>query len=137
MKLICLILALAMELIPKGSAFLNPLQKRDSILVADQLEYGFCLDSVPAGTLIALPDWSPASNDTLTLVRNWKIDTTKVYRKSGMNAIRAAVVMAPFEEGSYQLPPIYVQRTSGRVIDTLSFEPVLIEVKTIPIDTAT
>lgn len=135
MRFICIILALTMELVPKGPALVKQLQERDSILVADQIEYGFALDSVPSGTVLALPDWSPASNDTLTLVRSWKIDTTKVYRKAQMADIRASVILAPFEEGSYELPPIYVQRTFGRVTDTLSFAPVAIEVKTIPIDT--
>ena len=37
-----------------GDAFLKPLQKRDSVLIADQLKYGFRLDNVKAGTALAL-----------------------------------------------------------------------------------
>ncbi len=137
MKTICIILSLVMELVPKGPAFLKQLHERDSILVADRLEYGFTLDSVAVGTDFRLPDFSQASNDTLTLVRNWKIDTTKVYRKENMADLRASIVVAPFEEGVHQMPPIFVLRKQGSVIDTLCFEPVEFEVKAIPIDTTT
>ena len=41
-----------------GDAFLKPLQKRDSVLIADQMKYGFRLDNVKAGTALALPDLS-------------------------------------------------------------------------------
>ena len=71
-----LILSALLNLLPAGDAFLRPLQQRDSILVADQLAYGFRLDSVQAGTFVGLPDFSAASNDTLTLVRTWQLDTT-------------------------------------------------------------
>lgn len=137
MKLLTFILASLMELIPGGQASLRQLQPRDSILVADQLEYGFELDSVKAGTAIALPDFSQASNDTLTLVRGWKVDTLKNYRKSGMADIRATIVLAPFEAGTYELPSLPVVRSVGDVTDTLVFDPVSMEVKTMPVDTAT
>lgn len=126
-----------MEFIPGGQAYLRQLQPRDSILVADQLEYGFELDSVKTGTSIALPDFSQASNDTLTVVRTWKIDTLKNYRKAGMADIRASIVLAPFEAGTYELPAIPVARDFRGVSDTLLFESLNMEVKTMPVDTAT
>lgn len=137
MKLLTLILASMMEFIPGGQAYLRQLQPRDSILVADQLEYGFELDSVKTGTSIALPDFSQASNDTLTVVRTWKIDTLKNYRKAGMADIRASIVLAPFEAGTYELPAIPVVRDFRGVSDTLLFESLNMEVKTMPVDTAT
>jgi hypothetical protein len=137
MKILCVILISFLELIPKGHAFLNQLQKRDSVLIADQLEYGFELDSVKTGTEIGLSDYSGASNDTLTLVRNWKIDTLKLYKKSGMADIRGSVVLSPFEEGKYELPPIFVQRKYGGRTDTLVFSAPELEVRSIPIDTST
>ena len=76
MKLLTLILAAVLDIVPAGQTFLRQLQPRDSILIADQLEYGFQLDSVPEGTAVALPDFSPMSGDTLTLVRGWQLDTT-------------------------------------------------------------
>lgn len=136
MRILGIILALALDLVPAGEAFLEQLQKRDSILVADQLEYGFRLDSVKAGTEFAFQDFSQASNDTLTLVRNWKVDTLSRNRKSGEMSIRASVVVAPFEEGHYTLPDLMVQRVVGKATDTLLFSHKEMEVTTIPVDTA-
>lgn len=127
---------LLLTLVPKGNAFLNNLQQRDSILIADQVEYGFRLDSVSRGTTIALPDFSPMSGDTLTLVDGWKLDTLRASRRKDSFDIRGRVVLAPFEEGIYQLPPIMVARTSGGVTDTLLFAAAEMEVKTMPVDTA-
>ena len=137
MKILSIILIALLDLVPKGPAFLDRLQKRDSILVADQLEYGFTLDSVKTGTELGLADFSQASNDTLTLVRNWKLDTLKLFKKSGMVNIRGSVVIAPFEEGKYELPPVLVRRKLGNEIDTLVFDGVEMEVKSMPVDTAT
>ena len=137
MKLLAIILTVALEILPKGPAFLNQLQKRDSILVADQLEYGFKLEDVSAGTELKMADFSEASNDTLTLVRNWKIDTLRVLKKREMVDIKASVILAPFEEGRYELPPLYVVRSCAGQVDTLMFTAPELEVKTIPVDTAT
>lgn len=125
-------------------SFLEPLQKRDSILIADQLRYGFTLNDVQEGTAFALQDWSEAFGDTLVVVKNWQFDTLKVQapkkKSSGLAKydIRANVVIAPFEEGKYTLPRIAAQRTlpNGEV-DTLLFDPQEMEVKTMPVDTTT
>ena len=142
MKLLMLILAAMLQVVPAGKAWLRQLQPRDSILIADQIEYGFQLDSVPAGTTLALPDLREASNDTLTLVRSWQLDTLATLRvrqpgrkdRAELHNIRGSIVLAPFEEGTYHLPPIPVLR-NGK--DTLLFEALQMEVKTMPVDTAT
>ncbi len=131
-----IILGAMLDMVPGGKAFLNQMQPRDSILIADQLEYGFTLDGVRDGTLLALPDWTAASNDTLTLVRGWKTDTLKYDRKAGTRNIRAAVILAPFEQGEYLLPPIHALRSDGEKVDTLEFEPLKMTVTSIQIDTA-
>ena len=141
MKVLTLILAVMLDMVPAGQAFLKQLQPRDSILIADQIEYGFQLDSLAEGTPIALPDFSGASNDTLTLVRGWQIDTTARLRvrqpgskeRAKLYNVRGSIVLAPFEEGLYHLPPIPVLRGT----DTLLFEGLDMEVKTMPVDTAT
>ncbi len=141
MKVLTFILAALLEIIPGGLAYLKQLQPRDSILIADQLEYGFQLDSLAADTPLALPDFTQASGDTLTIVRGWQLDTTARLhvRQPGrknrgeLYSVRGSIVIAPFEEGTYFLPPIPV--LCGR--DTLVFEGMEIEVKTMPVDTAT
>ena len=114
MKVLMLILAALLDVVPAGKAVLRQLQPRDSILIADQVEYGFQLDGVPAGTALALPDFTKVSNDTLTLVRGWQLDTlsTQRARKGGaaLHSIRGSIILAPFEEGHYRLPEIPVLR---------------------------
>ena len=43
-------------IIPVKGAFLKQMQERDSVLVADQLLYGFRLEGVAEGTQLMLPD---------------------------------------------------------------------------------
>ena len=141
MKLLTLILATLLDFVPAGQAYLKQLQPRDSILIADQVEYGFQLDSLAEGTAIALPEFEGAGNDTLTLVRNWQLDTTATLRvrqpggkgRVQLYNVRGSIVLAPFEEGTYHLPSIPVLRGT----DTLLFEGLDMEVKTMPVDTAT
>ena len=123
-------------------SFLEPLQQRDSILVADQLRYGFTLEDVAEGTEFRMQDYSQAFGDTLVLVRNWKVDTLKTVRSGRKGparySLRGDVVLAPFEAGTYHLPRIAVQRiTPDGVVDTLLFDPQEMEVTTIQIDTTT
>ena len=68
MKLLILILTALLDIVPSGDATLQQLQKRDSILIADQIRYGVTIEDVKAGEKIALPDFSAASNDTLTIL---------------------------------------------------------------------
>lgn len=137
MKILCVILIALLELVPKGPAMLNQLQKRDSILVADQVEYGFALDSVQASTVFHLPDIEGASNDTLTVVRGWQLDTTGVSQRNKTYSLKGSIILAPFEEGTYMLPDLRILRAVGARVDTLLFEVVKMEVKTMPVDTAT
>ena len=46
MNVLTIILAALLQTLPAGQAYLKQLQPRDSVLIADQLEYGFQLDSV-------------------------------------------------------------------------------------------
>ena len=137
------LIALALSLIPGGKSFLEPLEPRDSALVADQFEYGVRLDSLRSGTALGFADFSPLSGDTLVLVRGWKLDTVSVRGRSTKKAdprefdVRASVLLAPFEQGVYELPPIAVARmTPEGMVDTLLFEPCTLEVYEVPVDTA-
>ena len=141
MKILTLILAALLETVPAGPAWIRQLQPRDSILIADQIEYGFQLDSVPEGTSILLFDYREHATDSLLLLRNWQLDTTARLRvrqpgsreRARRYNLRGSVVIAPFEEGIYRLPDIRVLRDK----DTLVFEGLDLDVKTMPVDTAT
>ena len=52
--------------------------------------------------------------------------------------LRGGITITSFDEGIYILPPLAVQRvTKDGVVDTLVFDPQRMEVKTMPVDTAT
>lgn len=141
MKLLAIILTVMLDLVPKGPAFLNYLQKRDTLLVGDQVEYGFVLDSLPMGVKVQVEDFAKNSNEVLTVVRNWKVDTLKVYSTKEeayrfYTDIRGSVVLAIFDESVVTLNPIKLVRSDQE--DTLVFNaPPSFVVKDVPIDTAT
>lgn len=130
------------KVVPMNGAFLQPLQERDSVLVADQLFYGFELKQIEEGTLFALPEWKNDERGGVQAVSPWIVDTVKVTRqKKGMPRLldlRGRLLITSFDEGTYELPQIMVGRLSKEgVIDTLLFDPMRLEVKTMPVDTAT
>ena len=130
------------KVIPVTGAFLKQLQERDSVLVADQLLYGFDLKGVAEGTAIALPELPQERDPKLMFLTPWKVDTVKVEKaKDGSPAVldlRGSVVISSFEEGIYDLPQIAVKRmTPDGAVDTLVFDPMRLDVRTMPVDTAT
>lgn len=136
----------AQSVISAGETYLKQLQPRDSILVADQLEYGMVLQQVKPGTALQLPELEKVFNDTLSLVRGWTADTLwtraqiKALRKGAEPTpvdIRLSMVLVPWEEGKYQLPDLPVLKAEGGSVDTLLFSAQELEVKTMPLDTAT
>lgn len=130
------------KLVPVTGAFLQPLQERDSVLIADQLLYGFELKQVEEGTLFALPEWKNDGKGGVRVVKPWTVDTVKITRQKKdmprLLDIRGGLVITSFDEGTYDLPPIMVGRLSkDGVVDTLIFDPMRLEVRTMPVDTAT
>ena len=129
--------------VPVKGAFLKQLQERDSVLVADQLLYGFRLDGVAEGTQLVLPELPEEQDMRLMYLTPWVMDTLKVTKakEEGQPAlldVAGSVLITSFEEGLYELPQIALQRmSSDGVLDTLVFDPVRLEVKTMPVDTAT
>jgi len=132
MRSLIIFLFCVLDIIPMGKAYLQPRQQRDSALVGDQFGYGFELKKSDAGDGLGLVDMSKVCNDTLVLVSGWQVDTLK------NGDVKAEVVVAPFEEGEYDLPSLLVlRRNVDGSVDTLSFSGVQLDVKTMPVDTAT
>lgn len=121
--------------IHQDGEFIRQLQQRDSILIGDQLEYGFRLEGVEDGTVLGFPK---LSDGNLELIEDWTQRVEQREDRPRLMDIEASIKVAAFEEGVYDLPPIVIERRSpnGKV-DTLFFDPMQIEVKTMPIDTAT
>ena len=119
--------------------FLEQLQKRDSILIADQLLYGVSFEKLPEGTGIAFPELKDTAS--LRIVRSWACDTLKVYKPGKESPvtrydIRVGAVLAPFDEGEYILPQLpVIRQLPGEEPDTLLLESLRFEVKTMPVDT--
>lgn len=130
------------KLVEAGQSFLQPLQERDSVLIADQLVYGFELPQVEEGTRFAFPDVKDTLMTNIRIVKPWQMDTVKVHKqKKGQPRImdlRGGITITSFEEGVYYLPKLAVQRMSkDGTVDTLVFEAQKVEIMTMPVDTAT
>lgn len=130
------------ELVYQKGAFLKQLQERDSILIADQLLYGFDLNGVEEGTMFAFPQLQDTLMEGVEIVRGWHLDTLNL--KKGKNGtpnvydLRGGIVITSFDQGQYALPPLSMQRmTKDGVVDTLVFDSQLLDVRTMPVDTAT
>ena len=136
------VVAPAGRLIQMDGVFLQPLQERDSVLIADQVLYGFELKQVEEGTRFAFPEWKGDERGGVQALSPWIVDTVKTKKqKKGMPRlldIRSSLLLTSFDEGVYDLPPIMVGRLSNDgILDTLVFDPMRLEVKTMPVDTAT
>ncbi len=98
--------------IPAGETFLEPLQKRDSVLIADQLRYGVLLENVTEGTPLALPEFQLDPNESpLRIVGSWQLDSTRVSKRKESPArydIRASLVLTALIGGTYELPDLPV-----------------------------
>ena len=129
--------------ISSDDSFLEQLQPRDSVLIGDQLRYGFHLKDVPQGTGFMLADYSKGFmvGDSVEIVRPWVADTIKVHgRKKEPKSydIDFSVIVTSFEEGKYDLRPLSILRQSSiDRVDTLVFKSQPLEVFTIPVDTTT
>ena len=130
------------KMIQMGQTFVQPLQERDSVLIADQIFYGFELEKVEEGTRFAFPQVKDTLMTNIRIVGQWQMDTVKASKaKKGQPRLldlKAGLTITSFDEGIYYLPPLAVQRLSkDGVLDTLVFEPQKLEIKTMPVDTAT
>ena len=116
--------------------FVRQVQPRDSILIGDQIEYGFRMEGLEDGTVLG---YLPFAETSLDVTHDW--EPKIVSRRSqgegrpDLLDIEASIGLALFDEGQKKLPPIIVGRVfpSGK-IDTVFFDPVMVEVKTMPID---
>ena len=130
------------KIVQMGPSFIQQLQQRDSVLIADQLFYGFELTQVEEGTMFAFPKVEDTLMTNMRIVKPWQMDTLKVTKQKkgqpGLLDLKGGITITTFDEGIYYLPPLAVQRLSkDGVLDTLVFEPQKVEVMTMPVDTAT
>ncbi len=125
--------------VKSGDSFLEPLHKRDTVLVGDQFRYGFHLKDVAEGTGYGLPDYSGGFMDNIDIVSPLALDTVAVHGgKNGPKTydIDVSMVITSFEEGEYELPPLSMLRAaSADRIDTLVFDSRTLDIHLMPVDT--
>lgn len=128
--------------IEAGPSFLEPLQKRDSVLVWDHFHYGIELRGIEEGTPIALPAITEETRDKtareghLAILGDWQMDSVKVSTRKDTVArydIRAYLTLAPEVPGQYELFPL--ECLVGA--DTLVFIHQMMDVKEPSIDMET
>lgn len=122
----------------ENAAFVQQLQPRDSILIADQLRYGAALGMIPQGAAVELPPVKDTLTAFVDIVRPWQLDTVGFDRKTSASRIEASMVVTSFDEGEYLLPgfQVAVHLPDGSV-DTLDFKGADVLFCTMPVDTST
>ena len=123
--------------VPAGECFLEPLQQRDSVLIADQLRYGVELKDIQEGTPLALPEFKQDESSPLRILGGWQLDSTRVSRRKESPArydIKASLVVSAFFGGTYQLPDIPVL-VDGDTLVFKATEP--LQVTELPVDMET
>lgn len=121
-----------------GECFLEPLQKRDSILVADQLRYGVVLQDVQEGTPLGLPELKMEKDAPLEILGEWQLDSTRVSRKKETPArydIKASLILTTWMGGKYELPDIPVLCDGDTLVFKAPAGP--LEVTELPVDMET
>lgn len=108
---------------------------RDTILIGDQIEWLFDF-GLQEGEELFLEKPSGTPVQGVETIREMSLDT--ISAKKGRMDLRGRVILTSFDSGSYILPDITaaIRRADGD-IDTLLFEGPVLEVTTIPVDTAT
>lgn len=141
-----------------GKSFIKQEIKRDSLLIADPIRYGFSLKGIRPGTTFMMQDLKTAMPDSVEFISDWKLDTVafngsknwkrkwKKYQnklEKGQKVsdafldIDGYVTITAFDEGKYNLPPISVLKSESGNVDSLIFAASSVEYKTMPVDTAT
>ena len=121
-----------------GQTFLEPLQKRDTVLIADQFRYGITLENITEGTPLALPELKPEKESPLEVLGSWQLDSTLVSKKKETPAkynIKASIILTAFDGGRYQLPDIPALVNGDTLVFHAPEEP--LDVKELPIDMET
>ena len=78
------------QVVQMTGSFLEQLQERDSVLIADQVRYGFGLQQVEEGTRFGFAQIEDTLMTNIRIVENWRMDTLKV-KKQKMNILLQAV----------------------------------------------
>lgn len=108
---------------------------RDTMLIGDQIEWVIDLTFREGDRFfVEKPDEQPAPG--VETISPMTFDTVSL--KKGIVNVRGTAILTAFDSGTYFLPPLVtaIGHTDGSV-DTVIFDSPVMEVTTIPVDTAT
>ena len=101
------------KIVQMGKTIILPQQERDSVLIADQLFYGFELENVEEGTQFAFPQVKDTLMTNIRIVKPWQMDTLKASKarkgQPRLLDLRGGLTITSFDEGIYYLPPLAVR----------------------------
>lgn len=133
--LLLLALALLTAQGVRGQELVSTILSRDTILIGDHVEWVTKL-KLPKGISARIDSMSGYVVPGVELIRPVTIDTVRSNRE--YTDVVARAVVTSFDSGSYVMPPVVIWLYKGEeVVDTLRMKEVMLEVGTIPIDTAT
>ena len=92
-----------------GQLIVEPLVKRDSVLVADPLSYGVLLHDVKEGTPLALPKLELPEDSPIEICGDWQLDSTRISKRKESPArydIKATLKLIPWYGGKLELPSL-------------------------------
>lgn len=107
---------------------------RDSILIGDQVVWSVPVTVNEGQTAAFFPPEEPVAPGIETIIP-FHIDT--ISAKKGKLSMEGRMVVTSFDSGSFHMPPLAVVMMEKGHADTLVFEGPVLEVNTIPVDTAT
>ena len=128
----------AQEEVPAfGESYLRQLQPRDSVLIADQLRYGFRIQGAIDGELFQPLPEKPALPG-IRVIGEWEIATLGTRSEGGLEVhdLDAHIRLTSFDAGSYELPELgVVIGHDDDEADTLRFEGKTIDFVNCAVDT--
>ncbi len=108
---------------------------RDSVLIGDQVKWSVSVKLEKGEDFFVEKPDEPVAEGVET-IKPWSVDTLS--QRRGRLSLEGNMILTSFDSGSYFLPPLVamISRRDGKV-DTLYYEGPVLEVGTIPVDTAT
>lgn len=124
-----------------NNTFIRQSTRRDTLLIGDQVSYGYTLRKVEDGSLVVMPVVEIGGvSDSLEVTDSWRQDTIKTYtrKKQTFHDIEVKTTFTSFNEGEWEIPAQdFALVHAGGAIDTLSLDGFNVIYAEPQIDTAT
>ncbi|MCF0174034.1 MAG: hypothetical protein HUJ95_01720 [Bacteroidales bacterium] len=125
----------------ENNTFIKLTSQRDTLMIGDQVNYGYSLKKVEDGALVVMPVIEVNGiSDSLEVIDAWQKDTVKTYKRKDriFHDIDVKTRFTSFNEGEWLIPAqdfMLVHKEGG--VDTLTIESFNVQYAEPQIDTAT